>query len=317
MTERNYIPENQQVNAQAETPEQRRPQERASSGLRRIKQVGPLMAAMLAVNLGLVGAAKAPDSREPEVETVVDVDLLNGTGSFETPASAPPLLPCAQISSPQGWCAPPHSVNVPNPNFDYQNGFNQDGLSSVDTSGYITGNILNGHCETDTNSWKQSFPAAPGNTYTVTFANYVPLGASPDLDPRVIIKWKNGTPDTDDRTFHRTLGPDFWENDFSGTYVAPAGTTSGEIQVGVGSTKTGSCTVGTTGKEFFDVVKVTGPAPTPPSVGGIAEMPDLPPATISHSPNNTIVEIAIGGAAALAAAAVAGAEINKRRKPKS
>lgn len=308
--ERGYIPENQQVHTQTEMPEQKLSQERTNSRLRRIRQIGPLLVVMLAANLGVVGAARTPRSQEPDVQPQTIVNLLENS-SYEDSANPP------TNSTPKFWNAPPHSVNVPDPSFDYQNGFYQDGASSVDTDGYITDTS----CNTDTNGWEQSFPVNSSNTYTLSFANYTPPGSSPDLNPRATITWKNGTTiiGTDDHAFNRILGPDYWESGFARTYgsggvAIPSGSTSATLQVSVGSTKTSSCTPGTEGKQYFDMVTVMGPAPTPPSVGGIAEIPNLPPGTtVSHSTRNTIVEIAVAGGAALAGS-IAVAEAFRRRK---
>lgn len=307
--ERGYIPENQQAHAQADITEQRRPQESTSTGLKRIKQIGPLMAVMLAANLGLVGAAKAPDSHEPEVQPLVGTDILLGIGSFDNPGVPP---------SPTGWNMISTDRSPNYPASVAQNGFAVD----VETSGTLP-------CQS--NGWiTQQYAINPNNTYKLQFAAVYRVSESPHgIDPKVTLDWKNSqgqSLNSDARIFYggapdgdhnggawgqntRTYGPGQ-----QSTIPSLAAEVTVEIQ---GNESDPSCT----GKLYYDnlALTITSEPTPPPSVGGIAEMPDLPPAaTVSHSSRDTLVtnvEIAVGSAAAaLAAAAIAGVEANRRRK---
>lgn len=306
--ERGYIPENQQAQIQPE-PEQRRPQERASRGLKRIKQIGPLMAVMLAANLGLVGAARTTDSREPEVQPLVGTDILGGIGSFTNPG--------ADIAqSPDGW-----NMVIPNPSLPpvYENAVAfSDSAVTVQTDGTAP-------CES--NGWitQQAFSINPNNVYTLQFLAVYKGSESPHgINPKVTLDWKNSQDQSLNTstvsTFANVPHADSWGN-FSRSYGLGQLDTipQGAAKVGVeieGDQTDPSCT----GKLYYDglALTITSEPTPPPSVGGIAEMPDLPPAAmVSHSSKDTLVtnvEIAVGSTAVLAAAGIAGAEANRRRK---
>lgn len=297
-----YIPKERQIPIQPESVGERLT-ERTIRGLNKIRHVGPLLVAMLAANIGLVGAAKTTDSHEPEVRPQVMVDSIQN-GGFETQDPVDP-------SKPQHW----NPDGTQPPVYNYQNGTSHDGLSSVGVQYYGTGGL----CSMDTNSWtSNNFAVDPDKTYTKSFWSEYVLVSDPNVEvgPVTRVYWKDsqgnavGTPDVFQPNY--TVGAGNWER-FTKVYgpeLIPDSATQASITVGINGItfEQGCSTYATTN---YDEVTFTSQAPA--SVGGIAEMPNLQPATtVSHSSRNMTVEFVLAGAAALAGT-IAVAETVRRR----
>ncbi len=307
MTEHGYISEDQQTHTQPK-PEQKRQQERASSGLRRLQQVGAVMAVLLAADLGFIAAGRTSDKSEPEIHPQTVTDVFDGIGNFDTPSN-PPTTP----QTPTGW-----SMVIPNPAippiYD-QNGPAFSPPAAVEVITYGTGPCeSNGWLSIDSN-------VNPGQTYTLNFeAAYT---SSTRVNPKIILDWKNSSgqslnsPDVYTFTNIDANGNTVGWRQFTRTYgtgqnaVIPQEAAKVSAQIEGDVPPDLPCS----GVLHYDNISMTTTEPTPPpSVGGIAEMPNLPPAaTVSHSSRNTIMEFALAGATVLAGT-IAVAEAVRRRK---
>lgn len=276
------------------------------------RRYGSLLVLVLASSLAWAGEVKSVDDGEPPVHSLADVNLINNS-SFEELA-VPPTIP----SSPRYWNAVVNDSGF-SPVYHDHDGISFDGSSSVEAHYYATSTTCG------TNSWKYNltFPVNPDSTYTESFASAYTLGdPGSTVKPDVKITWKNSQgveTGSDNYVPDYVLGEASWQSDFSRTFgpsatVIPANTVSGTIELGVAGAG-GSCTDSkVNGTVYFDAVKVMGPLP--PSVGGIAEEPQLPVNTAersSKSPIGNNMETAVaGGVAALTV--LAGAELLRRHK---
>ncbi len=280
-----YIPKEQQPPVQPEVVYQRHPEEGAIRSLKRIKHIGPLMAVMLAANLGLVGAAKTTDSREPEVRPQAMTDSIQN-GGYETQDPVDP-------SKPQHW----NKGGTQDPIYNFQDGIFYEGLSSVGAQYYGTGGL----CSMDTNSWtSDDFPVDKNKTYTENFqSEFIPGPNHPNVNvgPITRVYWKDslgnavGTPDAFQPTY--TVGAGSWEN-FTRVYgpdgvAIPTSATQASITIGINgiSFEQGCDTFGTVN---YDKLSFTSEAQ---SVGGIAQEvnTDTLPANSTSSGSSNSKEI--------------------------
>mgnify|MGYP001609883397 CR=1 FL=1 len=278
---------------------------------------GPLLSLVLASGLALSGEGKNTNDSEPPVLLQQGGPNLINNSSFETPD---PL----DSTEPQYW---DKVINTPGVLPLYQDGiFHGVGSKSVGAKHYGTSS-----CQGGTNGWRleQSFLVNPSQTYTERF------WASYDLNdqnseavvvrPVVVVIWKDsqGQPNGSDyynpphgvgenvwQEFTRIFGP--------GGVEIPVGTASASLIVGMESiTSNDPCVDTVYAVESLDEISFTGP---PPSVGGIAELPQLPELNLkqeSGSSREISTEVAIAtGLAAATVFAAAGVESIRRRRNK-
>lgn len=304
-----YIPEDQKVQTQPDIAEQSPSQENTNGKwLKRIKPLSPLMAAVLAV--GLYGSAKAQGT----------VDLLNGTGSYET---------TCPVATPPQWNPITEDAGFP-PTFDCNgngvpaNVVEGDGQSSVEVNFYSNGTA----CNTNAYEYANSFPFNPNVTQTLSYWTYHldnPGEATKSLVTIVTKDAQNNV--TGALTFNpiHNFGSGF-EESYSQVFGAggepiPPNTVSATIQVGLTGTSSDCTTSGIKGREWFDIVQIQAPAPTPTppaSVGGIAEIPNLPPASMTEHTQDEKIQTAakVVGVAGSVFAAAGVIELERRRRNK-